>query len=99
MENQVMNNNVETSAQQISDKNAGKAKAGFILGLISIAAWFIPLIGYPVTVVGLVLSILGVKSSKKKLAIAGIILTVIFLIVTIINSVLGAKLMSSKIKS
>ena len=87
MENQVMENNAEV---QNTKDSKGKAKAGFILGLISIVAWLVPLFGVPVTIVGLVLSILGVKSSRKKMAIAGIILSAIFLIATIINAVIGA---------
>ncbi len=63
---------------------------GFILGLISILAWFIPLIGYPVTICGIVFSAEGLKSNKKNLAIAGLILSILFLVVTIINSFLGA---------
>ncbi len=90
MENQVMDSVVVKTQKD----NSGKAKAGFILGLISIAAWLIPLFGVPVTIVGLVMSILGIKSSKKKLAIAGIILTIVFLILTIVNAALGVALYS-----
>jgi uncharacterized membrane protein len=90
MENQVM----DTLEVKNQKDNSGKAKAGFILGLISIVAWFIPLFGVPVTIVGLVMSILGIKSSKKKLAIAGVILTIIFLILTIINAAVGAAMVS-----
>ena len=53
-------------------------------------AWFIPLIGYPVTICGIVFSAEGLKSNKKNLAIAGLILSILFLVVTIINSFLGA---------
>lgn len=86
MENQVTESNMESVQQQ---KNAKKATVGFILGLCSIIAWLIPLFGFPVTIVGLVFSILGIKSTKKNLAIVGIVLTVLFLIVTIVNTVIG----------
>lgn len=68
----------------------GKALTSFILGLVSIVAWFIPIIGAPVTIVGLVMGILGRKSSRKKMAIAGIILCSVFLVVTVVNGVIGA---------
>lgn len=67
------------------------ANTGFILGLISIIAWFIPLFGYPVTICGIVNSSKGLKANEGKTkAIIGLVLSIIFLIVTIINSILGA---------
>lgn len=68
-----------------------KAMVGFILGLVGIVAWFLPIIGFPVTIVGLVQSIKGKKAvNRRGLAIAGLILNLIFLVVTSINSLLGA---------
>jgi len=70
-----------------TDKNA---MAGFILGLVSIIAWFIPLFGYPVTICGIIFSAKGLSSSlNKSKATAGLILSIIFLIITLINSILG----------
>ncbi len=77
-----------------SDKKSLKAMVGFILGLCSIIAWFIPLIGFPVTICGIVFSSLGLNSNNKGKAIAGLILSIIFLVITIINSLAGA-IMSS----
>jgi len=62
---------------------------GFTLGVLGIFAWFFPLIGFPVTVTGLVLSLHGLRSPTIRLAAAGISLNTIFLAVTIINSALG----------
>ncbi|MDD3481219.1 MAG: hypothetical protein PHW75_03310 [Patescibacteria group bacterium] len=68
-----------------------KAKTGFILGLVSIIAWLLPLVGYPVTITGIVFSALGLKAKNKKgLAIAGLVLSILFLVVTLINSIAGA---------
>ena len=66
--------------------------ASFVLGLVGIIAWFIPLIGFPVTIVGLVLSIKGRSKSpeKKSLATAAMVLNIIFLSLTLINSAIGA---------
>ena len=69
------------------DKNA---LAGFVLGLVSIIAWIIPLFGYPVTICGIVFSCKGLKSEiNKNKAIAGLILSIIFLVFSLANSCLG----------
>lgn len=76
------------------DKKATKAIIGFILGLISIIAWFIPLFGFPVTICGIVFSSMGMNSNNKGKAVAGLTLSIIFLVVTFINSVAGAVISS-----
>ena len=68
-----------------------KATIGFVLGLVSIAAWIIPLAGYPVTICGIVFSSKGLKSiTSKPKAIAGLVLSIVFLVFTFINSIIGA---------
>lgn len=80
------NNNVNNA-----EKGKTQAIIGFILGLVSIVAWYIPLLGFPITICGVIFSAIGMKSQTNKgKAIAGLTLSIIFLIVTIINSVLGA---------
>ena len=54
--------------------------------------WFIPLFGLPISIVGLVLGIKSVKSEKRGMAIAGIVMSSIGLVLTIINGALGAYL-------
>ncbi len=78
-----------------ADKKAIFGMIGFILGLVSIVAWFIPLIGFPVAVCGIIFSGLGLNSKNKGKAVAGLTLSIIFLIVTLINSIMGAVLYSS----
>lgn len=78
-----------------TDKKSTIAMVGFILGLASILAWFIPLIGFPVTICGIVFSALGLKSSNRTKAVAGLTLSIIFLVVTFINSALGAIMYSN----
>ena len=72
----------------------GKAFIGFILGLCSIIAWFLPIIGLPVTVIGIIFSSLGLSSAKRGQAVAGLILSIIFLVVTVINSIAGVMMTS-----
>lgn len=75
------NNNVNSNVNK-SDKSS---LVGFILGLVSIAAWIIPLFGYPVTICGIIFSAKGLKGK----AIAGLILSITFLIASFINSIIG----------
>lgn len=77
--------------QNITPEENKNAIRGFVLGIISIIAWIIPLIGYPITICGIVFSSKGLNiKTNKGLAIAGLILSIIFLIFTIINSIAGA---------
>lgn len=70
----------------------GMSIASLVLGIVGFLAWCIPLFGFPVTIVGLILGICGIKKGGKGMAIAGIVCCAITLILTIINSVLGAYL-------
>lgn len=77
---------------QTATPTKSPAPVGFILGLVSLIAWILPLAGYPVTICGIVFSAKQLKStdsSAKVMAIIGLILSIIFLIVTCINSFLG----------
>ena len=83
--------------QSISESNDGSntsnnnsALVGMILGLVSIIAWLIPLLGYPCTIVGIIFSTKGLNTNKRGMAIAGLVLSIIFLIFTFINSIAGA---------
>lgn len=53
-----------------ADKKATFGMIGFILGLVSIVAWYIPLIGFPTTVCGIIFSGLGLNSKNKGKAVA-----------------------------
>jgi len=77
---------------EAADGTDGKATASLVLGLIAIVAWFIPLIGLPVTIAGLVLGIKGLGPQRRGKAIAGIVLSTIFLVITVLNAALGAYL-------
>lgn len=80
------------SDQQINGdatKN-GSATTGLVLGIIGLIAWFIPIIGAPITIVGLIFGIKGLKSLKHDLAIIGIVLCCIGLVAVIVNASIGA---------
>ena len=71
-------------------RKAGLGVAALVLGIIGVLAWIIPIIGLPVGIVALVLGIVGIKNSRKGMSIAGIVLGVICLVLTIINGTIGA---------
>lgn len=79
MENDVSKNN-----------NSGKAVAGFVLGLCGAIFWLLPLLGLPITITGLILSVKAKDSARRGLAKAGLILNIIFLVISIINASIGA---------
>ncbi len=66
------------------------AMLSLILGLIGIIAWIIPIIGFPVTIIGLVYGVNSLKGSRRGIALAGTILCIVFLLTTTVNSISGA---------
>ena len=62
---------------------SNRSTASLVLGIIGLIAWILPLIGFPVVIIGLILGI------KKKYT-AGIVLNVIALVLTVANSAIGA---------
>ena len=72
--------------------NSGKATASLVLGIVSMLAWLLPIIGLPTSIVGLVLGIKSINSPSRGLAITGLTLSIIGLVLTIINASIGAYL-------
>jgi len=60
-----------------------------VLGLISMLAWLLPICGGPTSVTALVLGFMGLSSSRRGLAIAGIVLGGVGLALTVGNAALG----------
>ena len=89
------NENQEQTQQElgyspvVTEEN-GLSIASLVLGIVGFVAWFLPLVGYPVTIVGIILGALGMKKGGRGMAIAGIICSTICLVLTLINSILGA---------
>ena len=74
----------------------GKATASLVLGIIGLLGAFCPLVGLPVTVVGLIMGIKGRKSTAHATALTGLILSAVGLGLTIINMAVGAYLVVTK---
>jgi len=68
--------------------------ASLVLGLVATVAWIIPLIGYPVTIIGLVQGAKGFREDGSGRATAGKVLNIIFLIFTVFSSIFGILYMS-----
>ena len=71
-------------------RGEGKAIASLVLGIIGMVAWFLPFLGFPITITGLVLGVKGRAGTKRGLATAGVVLCIIGLSFTSINSIAGA---------
>ncbi len=69
-----------------------RATASMVLGIIGMVAWFIPIIGLPIQIVGLVFGIKSLKFPKHSQAAAGIVLCIIGLVFSIANASIGAYL-------
>ncbi len=77
----------------------GMSIASLVLGICGFIAWCIPLFGYPVTIVGIILGVIGMKKGGKGMAIAGIVCSAISLVLTVINSVAGVLLATGMLNS
>jgi hypothetical protein len=70
----------------------GLAIASLVIGILNLCAWIIPLCGGPLAIIGVVLGVLGLKSSQRTLAIVGIVLSGLALLLVIINAIAGVLL-------
>lgn len=68
----------------------GKAIAALVLGILGLGAWCLPILGAPVTIVGLVLGCKALNSPARGMAMAGVVLCIIGLVLTIANAAVGA---------
>ena len=72
-------------------ENSGQAIASLVLGIVGLIFWLLPLLGLPITIVGLVMGTKGRRNSlKPAMATVGMVLSMIGLVLTAINMFLGA---------
>jgi hypothetical protein len=68
-----------------------------VLGCVNFLSWCIPLCGCPVGVAGIIFGVLGLKSkSKRGFAMAGLIMSIISMLLTIGNAVVGMWMQMNK---
>jgi hypothetical protein len=76
---------------QIEKKSNGVGTAGFVLALTAIFLGWIPFLGWIIWLLGLILSFVGVFKNPKGLAIAGLVISLIgiILLLTVFGAILG----------
>jgi hypothetical protein len=67
----------------------GKATASLVLGILSIFGALVPLIGLPLSIVGLVMASRGMRSSRAGQARAGLVLSLVGIALSAIVFVVG----------
>jgi len=77
-------------ARGVSKDHYSLAIASMILGIFNLLTWLVPICGFPMSVTGLVLGFVGKNSSRRGMAIAGIVMCLIGLVLTLINATIGA---------
>lgn len=76
--------------QQVNEKN-GVGTAGFVLAICGVILGWVPVIGWILWLLGLILSIVGVTRNPKGLAIAGLVISLIgiILLIAVFGAILG----------
>ncbi len=77
---------------QIEKKSNGVGTAGFVLALIAVFFGWIPVLGWLIWLAGLVLSFVGVFKEPRGLSIAGLVISLIgiILLVSVFGAILGS---------
>lgn len=76
---------------QTEKKSNGIGTAGFVLALIAIFLGWVPVLGWILWLLGLIFSFVGVFKTPKGLAIAGLVISLIgiILLLTVFGAILG----------
>jgi len=69
---------------QVEKKSNGTGTAGFVLALIALFLGWVPVLGWILWLLGLILSFAGVFKEPKGLAIAGLVISLIGIILLIV---------------
>ncbi len=70
----------------------GKATASLVLGLCGLVMWLCPIVGIVVSTIGIVMGIKANSIQRRGMATAGIVLSAIGLLLSLINAAVGAYL-------
>lgn len=73
-----------------SREKQGRPNAGLVLGIVGLIAWIIPLIGFPVTITGLVFSVNSLGRREKGIPVAGVLICSIGILLSGFSAWLGA---------
>lgn len=77
---------------QLERKSNGIGTAGFVLALIAIFLGWVPILGWILWLLGLIFSSVGVFRTPKGLAIAGLVISLIgiILLIVVFGAILGS---------
>lgn len=67
---------------QVPSSN-GLGTAGFVLALLGLILCWVPMVNFVLWILGLILSLIGIFKRPRGLAIAGLVLSFIFVLITI----------------
>ncbi len=73
-------------------EDTGMSVAALILGLFGLIAWCCPIIGFSVGLLALIFGIIGAGRGGRGMAVAGIVLSIVTLVLSTINAILGIML-------
>jgi hypothetical protein len=75
-----------------AEKSNGIGTAGFVLALIALFLGWVPFLGWIIWMLGLIFSAVGVFREPKGLAIAGLVISLIgiVLLIVVFGAILGA---------
>ena len=75
-----------------TEKSNGMGTAGFVLALIALFLGWVPFLGWIIWLLGLIFSAVGVFREPKGLAIAGLVISLIgiILLIVVFGAILGA---------
>lgn len=83
-----MEENVQPQVVVVEKKGNGMGTAGFVLALLGLIFCWVPVLDWILWLLGLIFSIVGMFKPKKGLAIAGLVISFIYIILVV--AVLGA---------
>lgn len=73
-------------------RRSGVAIASLVLGILSLIFWLLPILGAPLAIAGIVTGVMGRSGTRRGMALAGLICSIIGLVLSLINGALGAYL-------
>lgn len=68
---------MEEQSTSLAEERSSNTVTGMILGLIGLAGWFLPVLGLPTAIMGLVWSVKGLRSAQRGMAYVAIALNVL----------------------
>ena len=77
---------------QTEKQSNGIGTAGFVLAIIAIFLGWIPILGWVIWLLGLIFSFVGIFKTPKGLAIAGLVISLIgiILLIVVFGAILGS---------